>query len=408
MFLLVPSEQQIRALFQREILFVGVSRTRRRQAREQNGKRAEHLEGLSSDDEETSTDLTSYCLERDRIVRESKKVFEDVLEDFHSLDSIKSRFEVWRHLYFTCYRDAYIGLCLPKLFNPLVRLQLITWSPLQEKCANFEYMLWFESLLFYGCEEQSGMKKGDVDINLLPAIVERVILPKLAVLAEQVWDPLSCSQTTRLVSFVTRLLRGYPTVLNGDNRNTQEFLKTIVLRTRRTLDDDVFLPLYPKNVLENKNSGPYLFFQRQFWSCVKLLGNILQWSGVLSGSTVRELALDSTLNRYILSALQNAEAGEDSVLKSQRVVECFPAQWFVGLKGQQTLPQLEPFCRYLTHLASALLRGSLGGSDIDKRNAKEQIKEVVKLLARLNALDHLITVATEHGIKDITPLLDSK
>ncbi|XP_070296993.1 PAX3- and PAX7-binding protein 1-like [Salvelinus sp. IW2-2015] len=97
--------------------------------------------------------------------------------------------------------------------------------------------------------------------------------------------------------------------LNGDNRNTQEFLKTIVLRTRRTLDDDVFLPLYPKNVLENKNGGPYLFFQRQFWSCVKLLGNNPPVSGVLSASTVRELALDSTLNRYILSALQNAEAG---------------------------------------------------------------------------------------------------
>ncbi|XP_042170059.1 PAX3- and PAX7-binding protein 1-like [Oncorhynchus tshawytscha] len=70
---------------QRRIAEREARRTRRRQAREQNGKRAEHLEGLSSDDEETSTDLTSYCLERDRIVRESKKVFEDVLEDFHSL-----------------------------------------------------------------------------------------------------------------------------------------------------------------------------------------------------------------------------------------------------------------------------------------------------------------------------------
>uniref|UniRef100_A0A3P8ZUR5 GCF C-terminal domain-containing protein n=1 Tax=Esox lucius TaxID=8010 RepID=A0A3P8ZUR5_ESOLU len=343
-------------------------RTRRRQAREQNGKRAEHREGLSSDDEETSTDLTSYCLERDRIVRECKKVFEDVLEDFHSLDCIKGRFEVWRRLYFPCYRDAFIGLCLPKLFNPLVRLQLITWNPLQEKCANFEYMGWFESLLFYGCEEQSGMNRGDVDINLLPSIVERVLLPKLAVLADQVWDPLSSSQTARLVSFLSRLIKGYPTVLNGDNRNTQEFLKTIVLRTRRTLDDDVFLPLYPKNVLCNKNSGPYLFFQRQFWSCVKLLGNILQWNGVLSYSTLRELALDSTLNRYILSALQSSEPGPDSVLKCQRVVECLPASWFVGLKGQQTLPQLEPFCRYLSHMASSLLRGSLGGSDVEKRN----------------------------------------
>ncbi|XP_034149345.1 PAX3- and PAX7-binding protein 1 [Esox lucius] len=391
---------------QRRIAEREARRTRRRQAREQNGKRAEHREGLSSDDEETSTDLTSYCLERDRIVRECKKVFEDVLEDFHSLDCIKGRFEVWRRLYFPCYRDAFIGLCLPKLFNPLVRLQLITWNPLQEKCANFEYMGWFESLLFYGCEEQSGMNRGDVDINLLPSIVERVLLPKLAVLADQVWDPLSSSQTARLVSFLSRLIKGYPTVLNGDNRNTQEFLKTIVLRTRRTLDDDVFLPLYPKNVLCNKNSGPYLFFQRQFWSCVKLLGNILQWNGVLSYSTLRELALDSTLNRYILSALQSSEPGPDSVLKCQRVVECLPASWFVGLKGQQTLPQLEPFCRYLSHMASSLLRGSLGGSDVEKRNAKDHMKEVVKLLARLNALDHVITVATEHGIKDITPLLD--
>lgn len=67
----------------------------------------------------------------DRIIRECKKVFEDVVEDFHSLDCIKSHFEVWRGEYADCYRDAYIGLCLPKLFNPLVRLQLITWNPLE-------------------------------------------------------------------------------------------------------------------------------------------------------------------------------------------------------------------------------------------------------------------------------------
>ena len=28
--------------------------------------------------------------------------------------------------------DAYIGFCLPKLLNPLVRVQLINWSPLEE------------------------------------------------------------------------------------------------------------------------------------------------------------------------------------------------------------------------------------------------------------------------------------
>lgn len=67
----------------------------------------------------------------ERILKDSKKVFEDVLEDFQSLDGIKSRFEVWRKLYSACYQDAYIGLCLPKLFSPLVRLQLIGWFPLE-------------------------------------------------------------------------------------------------------------------------------------------------------------------------------------------------------------------------------------------------------------------------------------
>ncbi|KAF3706552.1 PAX3- and PAX7-binding protein 1 GC-rich sequence DNA-binding factor 1 [Channa argus] len=390
---------------QRRIAEREARRTRRRQAREQNGKRAEHKEGLSSDDEETSTDITSFNLERDRITRECKKVFEDVVEDFHSLDCIKSHFEMWRREYADCYRDAYIGLCLPKLFNPLVRLQLITWNPLEAQCANFEYMLWFESLLFYGFEEHSTLQKEDGDIGLLPAIVEKVILSKLTVLAEQVWDPLSSSQTARLVGFIHRLMKGYPTVLHGDNRYTQEILKAVFLRTRRTLDEDVFLPLYPKNVLENKNSSPYLFYQRQFWSCMKLLGNILQWEGILSCSCLRDLALDSTLNRYILSALQTTDTEEENVQKCQKVVECLPVQWFSVLRGQQTLPQLEPFCRYLTHLANSLHRSSLGGSDAERRNAKEQVKEVVKMLRHMNALDHIISISMHHNFQVALPLL---
>ncbi|KAA0703944.1 PAX3- and PAX7-binding protein 1 GC-rich sequence DNA-binding factor 1 [Triplophysa tibetana] len=394
---------------QRRIAEREARRTRRRQAREQSGKRAEHKEGLSSDDEQTSTDITSFNLERERIFKESKKLFEDVVEDFHSLDSIKMPFETWKKLYFTCYRDAYIGLCLPKLFSPLIRLQLILWSPLEVECPNFENMLWFESLLFYGCDEQSAMKQEeDVDNSLLPAIVERIILPKLAVLTDQVWDPLSSSQTSRLVAFMRRVIKDYPTVLHGDNRNTQELLRIIVMRIRRTLDDDIFVPLFPKNVMENKNSAPYLFAQRQFWSCVKLLGNILMWDGILSQTALKELAVDSTLNRYILSALQATDVTEECVEKCRKVVESFPILWFSSMKGQQTIPQLENFCRYIKHVASSVYRSCVAGTDVEKRNGRENIKEMVRLLGRLNALDHVIEVASEHGIKDIKSLLETK
>lgn len=55
---------------------------------------------------------------------------------------------------------------------------------------------------------------------------------------------------------------------------------------------------------------------------VQLLGNILQWDGILSTSCLKDLALDSTLNRYILSALQTTDTAEENVHKCQKV-SCF-------------------------------------------------------------------------------------
>lgn len=52
-------------------------------------------------------------------------------------------------------------------------------SSVQRECENFEYMLWFESLLFYGFDEQSTLQRGDGDNGLLPSIVEKVIVSKL-------------------------------------------------------------------------------------------------------------------------------------------------------------------------------------------------------------------------------------
>ncbi|XP_053242581.1 PAX3- and PAX7-binding protein 1 isoform X2 [Podarcis raffonei] len=382
-------------------------RARRRLAREQSGKMADHLEGLSSDDEETSTDTTNFNMERDRILKESSKVFEDVVENFSSIDAIKSQFEAWRFKYSSSYNDAYIGLCLPKLLNPLIRLQLLTWNPLEDKCQDFESMLWFESLLFYGCEEYD-QEKDDADVSLLPTIVERVVLPKLTVLAENVWDPFSTTQTSRMVAITQKLVNGYPSVVHAENKNTQTLLKGLLLRMRRTLDDDVFMPLYPKSVLENKNSGPYLFFQRQFWSSVKLLGNFLQWHGILSNKTLQELSIDGLLNRYILMAFQNSEYGDDSIKKAQSVISCFPKQWFTNLKGSKTISHLENLCRYLVHLADTVYRNSIGSSDVEKRNARENIKQIIKLLSSIRALDHAATVANDHNVKELKNLSEGK
>lgn len=52
------------------------------------------------------------------------------------------------------------------------------------------------------------------------------------VLAEQVWDPLSSSQTAHLVDFIHRLMKGYPTVLHGDNQYTQVLSGLLLLHLK--------------------------------------------------------------------------------------------------------------------------------------------------------------------------------
>ncbi|KAG8136565.1 hypothetical protein E2320_005134 [Naja naja] len=404
--------------------FILCNRARRRLAREQSGKMADHLEGLSSDDEETSTDTTNFNMERVITLQNKSQdlfnwpLFTQAVKSFNKTS--------------VTYLESFGGTSKLKVYLVCNK----------DKCQDFESMLWFESLLFYGCEEYD-QEKDDADVSLLPTIVERVLLPKLTVLAENVWDPFSTTQTSRMIAITQKLINGYPTVVHAENKNTQTLLKALLLRMRRTLDDDVFMPLYPKSVLENKNSGPYLFFQRQFWSSVKhshskytkynqkvtvnhfykvedicnywyimnFLGTqqlLMQWYGIFSNKTLQELSIDGLLNRYILMAFQNSEYGDDSIKKAQNVINCFPKQWFTNLKGNKTVSHLENLCRYLVHLADTIYRNSIGSSDVEKRNSREHIKQIIKLLSSIRALDHAFAVANDHNVKELKNLSDGK
>ena len=67
----------------------------------------------------------------ERLSAEAERLFEDVEEDFSQISGVKSRFERWRNEQGESYHEAYIGLCLPKLFTPFVKLKLIQWNPLE-------------------------------------------------------------------------------------------------------------------------------------------------------------------------------------------------------------------------------------------------------------------------------------
>ncbi|XP_041351810.1 PAX3- and PAX7-binding protein 1-like [Gigantopelta aegis] len=384
---------------QRRVAEREARRSRRRRQRESKDIRGHH-DGLSSDDEENQSDVSKFTLEKDNIMQVAGQLFNDVVDDFSELECVRREFEKWKFTYRDTYQEAYIGLCLPKLMNPFIRLQLLRWKPLEENCIDFEEAKWYNCLVFLGSTDDEAISLDDDDIKILPAVVDKILIPKLTTMVESVWDPLSTTQTSRLVNLVQKLIKDYPTV-RGDSKNTQALLKAAVTRMRKTLDDDVFMPMYPKPVLENRMSGPAVFFHRQSWTCIKLLGNFLSWHGIVSTSVLQNLALDGLLNRYIIFSLHNSFINKEALSKCQTIVSTFPREWFTtGMENtDKTIPQLENLCRYLKAYAESLHKSTMLAKDSERLEAREHIKQISKLLVNIHALDHALLMSNQYSFK---------
>ena len=74
---------------------------------------------------------SQWILSIDNVLEDSRKVFEDVHADFCDIRKILLKFQEWKEKFPDSYCDAYISFCLPKLLNPLIRVQLINWNPLE-------------------------------------------------------------------------------------------------------------------------------------------------------------------------------------------------------------------------------------------------------------------------------------
>ena len=116
----------------------------------------------------------------DKVMDQSKEVFSDVVDDFSKLSSIKEHFEGWKFNFSSSYEQAYISLCVPKVFAPYVRLQLLRWNPLDpDSSEQLEDMLWFQVLMFFGFSEGREIDPEDEDLQLIPNLVDLVVIPKL-------------------------------------------------------------------------------------------------------------------------------------------------------------------------------------------------------------------------------------
>ncbi|KAM6273043.1 intron Large complex component GCFC2 isoform 2-T2 [Spheniscus humboldti] len=370
-------------------------RTCRRQMRECSGE-ADHHEGMSSDDELTPTEVTEFQKSKDNVLEDSRKVFEDVHADFCDIRKILLKFQEWKEKFPDSYCDAYISFCLPKLLNPLIRVQLINWNPL-ENFTELEEMPWFRAIQeFSDAKNVSESKRDDdPDQEVLPRVIEKTILPKITAFVKSVWDPLSTSQTKNLVQLCSNIFEKQVLSKNECSRAKEDLMNMAVLRMKKSVEEDVFIPLYPKSTVEDKSSLCSKFQERQFWSAFKLLSNVLLWDGIVQEDTVRDLGLSKLLNRYLLLNLLNTPPGLDNIEKCNKVVACLPERWFQDLKSGSTLPELLNFCQHLLQCARTL----------HKNNHSHETKEVLFLLVKVKALHIVEDFIEEYKLEHLKSMI---
>ncbi|XP_053919115.1 intron Large complex component GCFC2 isoform X2 [Cuculus canorus] len=370
-------------------------RTCRRQAREHSGD-AEHHEGMSSDDELTPEEVTEFQKTKDNVLEDSRKIFEDVHADFCDIRKILLKFQEWKEKFPDSYCDAYISFCLPKLLNPLIRVQLINWNPLED-FTELEEMPWFRAIEEFSDARNISASKRDDDPDgvVLPKVMDKTILPKITAFVKSMWDPLSTSQTKNLVQLCNNLLEKQVLSKNECSRAKEDLINMVVQRMKKSIEEDVFIPLYPKSTVEDKSSLCSKFQERRFWSAVKLLSNVLLWDGIVQEDTIRDLGLSKLLNRYLLLNLINTPPGPDNVEKCRKVVACFPEGWFQELRSGSTLPELLNFCQHLLQCARAL----------HKNNHSNETKEVLLLLVKIKALGVVEDFIEEHKLEHLKPVI---
>lgn len=203
---------------------------------------------MSSDDEVADIEVSHYQTSLKEVALEARQIFVDAGEEFCEVDEILERFQNWRAAEMDSYKDAYVSLCLPKVLGPLIRLKYVVWNPVSgEDAVDFEREAWYRGSVLYGrqpSETESSLAE-DPDVRLIPTLIEKIVLPKLTVLIEQVWDPLSTTQTLKLVRLINRLGRDYPS-LRRTCKQLRMLFQAILDKLKLAIDNDVFIPVFPK------------------------------------------------------------------------------------------------------------------------------------------------------------------
>jgi GC-rich sequence DNA-binding factor len=140
----------------------------------------------------------------ENLIQRANAIFEDVYEDFASIENIKERFELWKRKYPESYKQSYTSIPLRDILAPFIRIELLQWDPFVN--PQLDTMHWHKVLFNYGLgPQQRDYDEDDEDSQLIPALVEKVVFPKVKTLLAMAWNPTSRTQNLQGLELVREM-----------------------------------------------------------------------------------------------------------------------------------------------------------------------------------------------------------
>ncbi len=263
-------------------------------------------EATLSGAEDSDTEGEVAALREAKLREAAGVIFEDVAEEFGSLEPVVRRFEQWKRTYPKEYRTAYVSASLVQVLEPFVRLEMVSWDPLSTSPqdggdAAVEAFSWFERLFRYSQSDDGEPappvdgEDEDPDDRLVPQLVEKVAVGRLQKLLADCYDPMSGTETHRAVAAIQALIIYEP------GKHALEAMLQAPLRRLERAVAQTCLPLLP-------TGAPALavaFQRRQLFAAVKLFRNANAWHEVLAPHALAPLVLGRLLEKKLAPALEN-------------------------------------------------------------------------------------------------------
>jgi GC-rich sequence DNA-binding factor len=150
----------------------------------------------------------------------------------------------------------------------------------------------------------------DEDLNLIPQLITKVVVPRVASLLGHSWNPRSKRESVRALNLVKEILD----IVDPKSDTAKELLNSVLVSIQYVIE------LLPKKI-QGEN------VDKQVKNSLKLLMNLSMWQGYLPTDTIQRIIIDNLLNMQLLPFLNKLDNPNQMVEICEQIVMTFPRQW---------------------------------------------------------------------------------